>query len=633
MPAIQPFDRNAPFLLLDDAKRQGAGPARLYTRPFEVVVARHAHEVAPALARLEVLRQQGAALAGYAAYEAGLALEPRLAAQTQRRSGGEGPLLWFGAFAGWQEIAAPDVPAWLAAQAREGRSTIGPMKPAISPGAYARGFARLKQAIADGDIYQANYTFPLSGPWQGDPLALYALLRGRGGGAYGALIFDGDGWLLSHSPELFFTCDDGLLTARPMKGTRPRGQTPDQDRAQRADLQASTKDRAENLMILDLMRNDLSRIAVPGSVKVPEPFAIESYPSVHQMVSAIEARLLPGHSPIDVLRALFPCGSVTGAPKIRAMELIEAVEPSPRGVYCGAIGHIDPALSVAPEAQSAEHTGRAAFNVAIRTLRLTGEDSAPSATARHGRAVLGVGSAVVADSALWSEWRECLVKGGFVHQPIHAETGHAAQVDLIETMRFTPEEGMALLEFHLERLKISAAALGFSFDRHAARNAIHALGFELETPSRIRLTLSRSGATTVEAAPLPAPLDAEHPISCILLPLPVDPSDWRLAHKTSDRWFYNAGLKAAHAKGAQEAIFVREDNLVTEGCFTNIFVERDGVLLTPPTAHGLLGGVLRRSLIEEGKAREADLTPDDLAEGFLIGNGLRGLMRARLLDS
>jgi para-aminobenzoate synthetase/4-amino-4-deoxychorismate lyase len=208
MPAIQPFDRNAPFLLLDDAKRQGAGPARLYTRPFEVVVARHAHEVAPALARLEVLRQQGAALAGYAAYEAGLALEPRLAAQTQRRSGGEGPLLWFGAFAGWQEIAAPDVPAWLATQAREGRSTIGPMRPAISPGAYARGFARLKQAIADGDIYQANYTFPLSGPWQGDPLALYAMLRGRGGGAYGALIFDGDGWLLSHSPELFFTCDD-----------------------------------------------------------------------------------------------------------------------------------------------------------------------------------------------------------------------------------------------------------------------------------------------------------------------------------------------------------------------------------------------------------------------------------------
>jgi para-aminobenzoate synthetase/4-amino-4-deoxychorismate lyase len=629
MPATPPFDRNAPFVLLDDARAQGAGPARLYSAPYEVVIARHADEVKPALQRLEALRQQRAALAGYAAYEAGLALEPRLAARTQRRSGGEGPLLWFGAFHGWQEIAAPQLPAWLARHTRGERSTIGPLAPQISPGAYARGFARLKQAIADGDIYQANYTFPLSGPWQGDPLALYAMLRGKGGGAYGALIFDGDAWLLSHSPELFFTCEDGLLSARPMKGTRPRGPTPAEDAALREDLAASAKDRAENLMILDLMRNDLSRIAVPGSVKVPEPFTIESYPSVHQMVSAIEARLLPDHGPIDVLRALFPCGSVTGAPKIRAMELIEAVEPAPRGVYCGAIGHIDPA-------QSTERTGRAAFNVAIRTLRLTGEDSAPSASARHGRAVLGVGSAVVADSALWSEWRECLVKGGFVHQPVHAafgaETGHAAQIDLIETMRFTPEEGMALLEFHLERLKISAATLGFSFDRHAARNAIHALGFELETPSRIRLTLSRSGATTVEAAPLPAPLDAQAPVSCILLPLPVDPSDWRLAHKTSDRWFYEAGLKAARKAGTSEAIFVREDNLITEGCFTNLFVERDGVLLTPPTAHGLLGGVLRRSLIEEGKAREADLTPDDLAEGFLIGNGLRGLMRAQLLD-
>jgi para-aminobenzoate synthetase/4-amino-4-deoxychorismate lyase len=256
-------------------------------------------------------------------------------------------LLWFGAFVGWQEIAAPDVPAWLAAQARDERSTIGPMAPGISPGAYARGFARLKQAIADGDIYQANYTFPLYGPWQGDPLALYALLRGKGGGAYGALIFDGGGWLLSHSPELFFTCDDGALTARPMKGTRPRGATPEDDAALRADLAGSTKDRAENLMILDLMRNDLSRIAVPGSVKVPEPFAIESYPSVHQMVSAIEARL-PDHSPIDVLRALFPCGSVTGAPKIRAMELIEAVEPSPAASIAA-----PSAISIRPQTRNA----------------------------------------------------------------------------------------------------------------------------------------------------------------------------------------------------------------------------------------------------------------------------------------
>lgn len=603
-----PFAPDAPFVLLDDARAQGTGTARLYTAPREIVVAHTAGDVAPALARLDTLHAQGAALAGFIAYEAGLSLEPRLAAQTRRRPGGEGPLLWMGAFDGWQTIA--DVPAWLAthtATHAATRATLGPMAPAVSPAAYARGFARLKQAIEHGDIYQANYTFPLSGPWSGDPLALYAALRPVGAGAHSALIYDGQSWLLSHSPELFFACDGGRITARPMKGTRPRGRTPAQDAAERADLQASTKDRAENLMILDLMRNDIARIAVAGSVRVPHPFAIETYPSVHQMVSSVTADLLPGHTPIDVIRALFPCGSITGAPKIRAMELIEEVEPAPRGPYCGAIGHIDPP----------EPTGTAAFNVAIRTLRLTGRG--------EGNAVLGVGSAIVADSQLWPEWRECLVKGGFLHQP----PGSVARIDLFETMRFTPEDGMPLLDLHLERLKHSAAALGFAFDRHGARNAIHALCFELVAPSRIRLSLSRSGATTVETAPLPAPLALA---TCVLLPLPVDASDWRLRHKTSDRWFYEAGLKAARAHGAQEALFLRDDGLLTEGTFTNLFVERDGMLLTPPLDLGLLPGTLRAALIAQGRAQEAPLTPADLAEGFLIGNGLRGLMPARLMD-
>jgi len=608
-----PFDRHAPFVLLDDAS-SGAGTARLYTAPQTVVIARTAREVAPALDRIAALHAQGAALAGVIAYEAGLALEPRLAAATRRRAGGEGPLLWMGAFAGWQTLAAADVPAWLAAQAQGAGAALGPMAPAVSPGAYARGFARLRQAISDGDIYQANYTFPLTGPWAGDPLALYAALRPRGGGAHSALVFDGEAWLLSLSPELFFTCEGRAITARPMKGTRPRGATHAQDEARRAELAASPKDRAENLMILDLMRNDIARITRAGSVRVAAPFAIETYPSVHQMVSGIAAELAPGQGVVDVIRALFPCGSVTGAPKIRAMELIEAVEPAPRGPYCGAIGHIDP-----PE--SAERTGRAAFNVAIRTLRLTGQHGT-------GRAVLGVGSAVVADSALWPEWRECLVKGGFVHQP----PVHVATFDLIETMRFTPQDGMPLLDRHLERMKASAAALGFAFDRHAARNAIQALCFELEAPARIRLSLARGGATTVEAGPLPAPLDADAPATCALLPLPVDDGDWRLRHKTSDRWFYDAGLKAARGAGAREAIFIRDDGLLTEGCFTSIFIERDGVLLTPPLALGLLPGVLRRALIEQGRAQEAPLTPEDLAEGFLIGNALRGLAAARLMD-
>jgi para-aminobenzoate synthetase/4-amino-4-deoxychorismate lyase len=287
------------------------------------------------------------------------------------------------------------------------------------------------------------------------------------------------------------------------------------------------------------------------------------------------------------------------------MELIGEVERDPRGAYCGSIGRIDP-------------TGDAAFNVAIRTLRLSGDGTPGS------RAVLGVGSAIVADSQALAEWRECLVKGGFVREP-----GAPAQFDLIETMRFTPEEGIPLLESHLERIRASAQDLGFTFDRHAVRNAIQALCFDAEHPAKLRLVASRSGAFSLELANMP-PAQAG-PLVCAVLPLPVDSGDWRLRHKTTDRGFYEAGLAAGRAAGAGETLFVCDDGRLTEGCYTNIFVERDGTLLTPPAALGLLPGVLRRSLIEAGRAREAELTLDDLTGDFLVGNALRGLMPARLL--
>jgi para-aminobenzoate synthetase/4-amino-4-deoxychorismate lyase len=243
-----------------------------------------------------------------------------------------------------------------------------------------------------------------------------------------------------------------------------------------------------------------------------------------------------------------------------------------------------------------------------------------------GRAVLGVGSAIVADSEGMSEWRECLVKGGFVRQSTASES--AAAFDLIETMAFGAE-GIVLLELHLERIKASAAELGFVFDRHAVRNAIQALCFEADGSATLRLAIARSGAYSLELSPPPAPLPS--PAICAVLSLPVDESDWRLRHKTSDRGFYQAGLKAARGAGAHEALFLRDDGLITEGCFTNLFVERDGKLLTPPAALGLLPGVLRRSLIEAGRAAEAELRLEDLAGGFLIGNARRGLMPARLL--
>lgn len=604
---LKPPAMPAPFVLLDDSRPGGASAARLYREPHEIVVARRPEEVAGALARAEALQAEGRDLAGYIAYEAGLALETKVAGLL--RSGANGPLVWFGAFDGYQTIPAGEVARWLAGNAESSStSAIGPLSPRVSTGAYAAAFTRLHDAILAGDIYQANLTIPLAGSWYGDPLALYAALRPAAGAGYGGIVHDGSHWLLSCSPELFLAVKDGMATVKPMKGTRRRGRDAAEDAALAAELAASPKDRAENLMIVDLMRNDLSRVAEPGSVRVEAPFTIESYPTVHQMVSTIRARIAPGCGAVDVVRALFPCGSITGTPKIRAMELIAEVERDVRGPYCGAIGRIDA-------------SGDTAFNVAIRTLRLSpGENGS-------GLAVLGVGSAIVADSESMSEWRECLVKGGFVRQSTARQS--AAAFDLIETMAFGADDGIGLLELHLERIKASAAELGFVFDRHAVRNAIQALCFEADGAATLRLVIARSGAYSLELSPPPAPLP--NPAICAVLSLPVDEDDWRLRHKTSDRGFYQAGLRAAQAAGAHEALFLRDDGLVTEGCFTNLFVERDGKLLTPPAALGLLPGVLRRSLLDDGRAVEAELALDDLTGGFLIGNARRGLMPARLL--
>ena len=596
-----------PFVLLDDARAEGASDAQLFESPRQVFVARRPDEVMPVLEAAEAARvAHGGALAGYLAYEAGLALEPRLAPLATARSGAAGPLLWFGLFDGPQMVPAADVPQWLARHGGSGSgstgASIGPLEPQLSTGGYLAAFATLEEAIRAGDIYQANLTMPLAGPANGDPLALYAAIRPSANAGYGGVIFDGSDWLLSFSPELFFSLRGRAAKVKPMKGTRPRGRSDDEDRTLRAELAGSVKDKAENLMIVDLMRNDLSRVAEAGSVRVDSLFAIESYPTVHQMVSTVRAELEPGRGAIDIIRALFPCGSITGTPKIRAMELIDEVERDARGPYCGSIGRIDA-------------NGDAAFNVAIRTIRLT-----PGENQRH-RAVLGVGGAIVADSDGMAEWRECLVKGSFAR-------GRAGGFDLIETMRFDPEQGVPRLELHLERIKASAAELGFAFDRHDTRNRIQALCFELEAPARLRLLLARSGAIALETAPLPA--SQEGAVECIALPLPVVSGDWRLRHKTTDRGFYDDARAVAEAQGAREALLVREDGLVTEGSISNVFVERGGRLLTPPASLGLLPGVLRAELLAAGRAEEAELTLADLANGFFIGNALRGLLPARI---
>lgn len=384
-PTSLPDDPAAPFVLVEGA---GGQSGRLYRDPVETVVARDMAQVAPALERLRAALRAGAYAAGYLAYEAGLALEPRLAPLARERGAQDAPLLWFGLFEGWQAIAPEAVPALLP----EGGQIPTALHPLVSRADYAAAFGRVSEWIRAGDIYQANLTFPCEVALPGDMRALYRALRPRAAAPHGALLMTGQDWLLSFSPELFFTLRGGTLTARPMKGTAPRSDDKAQDARAAEALADDPKQRAENLMIVDLLRNDLSRVAQPGSVAVPRLFAIESYPTVHHMTSTVTARLREGCDAIDALAALFPCGSITGAPKLRAMEVIRAVEPHARGAYTGSIGTLDP-------------SGDASFNVAIRTI---------SAKDGAARGLLGLGSGIVADSRMDDEWRECLAKGRFV---------------------------------------------------------------------------------------------------------------------------------------------------------------------------------------------------------------------------
>lgn len=579
----------APFVLLDDA-RTGGAPARLYRAPVEVISAHDAAGVLPALGRIRAGLAQGLHAAGFLSYEAGSVFEPAAGAGTPAPT----PLLWFGLFGLYDEL--PDPRALLPQAAG---AWIGAPEPQVTRERYDAMLGRVLALIAAGDIYQANLTFRARVPFAGDPLALYAAVRARAQAGWGAIVATGTDTLLSFSPELFFRLEAGALTCRPMKGTARRDLDPGRDAAIVDTLAADEKQRAENLMIVDLMRNDLSRVAVPGSVRVPELFAVEPYPTVHQMTSTVTAALAPGKDAVDVLAALFPCGSITGAPKVRAMQVIADVEQDARGPYTGAIGRFDP-------------SGDAQFNVAIRTLHI-GEGAA--------HAMLGLGGGIVADSRADSEWDEALAKGAFL-------THGQRTPDLIETMRFDPEVGILLIERHLARMKASAATFGFVFDRHDARNELQAATFRLRRPARIRLLASASGKITIEVAPLPPARGMAMQVA--VMPLPVDATDFRLRHKTSDRAFYD---DARRASGADEVLFIDPDGFITEGSFTNVFVERDGRLLTPPLSRGLLPGVLRAELIESGRAVEHDLTADDLAHGLHVGNALRGLLVATVIST
>ena len=448
---------------------------------------------------------------------------------------------------------------------------------------------RIKRLIFEGDCYQVNFTFPLEFEWFGTPLGLYRRLRERQPVRYGGLVGDARQGIVSLSPELFLERRGDRLLTRPMKGTAPRS-------LPKEHLLASAKDRAENLMIVDLLRNDLGRIADNGSVMVDQLFAIEDYPSVWQMVSEISARVGSGCGFGDVLRALFPCGSITGAPKIRAMQIVDELETSPRHLYTGALGWLAPNRDFR-------------LNVAIRTLEL----------ADGGMGKLGVGSGIVADSRPAAEWQECLLKARFLSD---CDPG----LRLIETLR--RENGhYPRLAGHLARLRRSAQWLGFVLDESAVYRALSSL--PVAGLWRVRLTLGKAGDTELQAFPL-----AEEPlgIRCAhLAEQPIDSSEPLRRHKTTERHLYDAALaRLPNDSPIFDLVFLNERGEVAEGARSTVFVERNGMLLTPPLTSGCLPGVLRGELLAGGQAIEEVLRPEDLHAGFWLGNALRGLVRVEL---
>jgi len=521
-------------------------------------------------------------------------------------------------------LDAAGVAAWLAAQ--EGSTEPEPagvlgLQPRITRAGFDAAIARIHEAIRDGETYQVNYTYRLDGAAWGTPIALYRRLRARQGVGYGALMRlptpQGDPveWVLSRSPELFVRHDGGRLSARPMKGTAPRTPAPEGDSETARWLHGDIKNRAENLMIVDLLRNDLGRISRIGSVKVPELFVVEPYATVFQMTSTVQGRRRDDVDLGGLLRALFPCGSITGAPKHRTMEWIAALEAGPRGLYTGAIGWL--ARGDDPRCPDL------CASVAIRTLTL-------GAAARNGLRpmTLGVGGGIVHDSVAADEWDETLWKARFL-------TALDPGVELFETMRFVPGAGVAHRARHRARLAASARALGFAFDPAAFDAAIDAVTGELaRAPAhalhRLRIALAHDGRLTASHAPL-APL-SPGPVRLLVAPEPLPAARPLAAHKTTLRGAYDAGIRAAEAAGAFDTLFFGAEGQVVEGGRSNVFLRLDGRWLTPPLADGALPGVMRSVLLDDPSfgARERRLTRRDLerAEGIVVCNALRGARQA-----
>lgn len=590
-----PHDRSAPRL------RQAFGA------PREVLQAHQLQDVRAVLDAVHAAAQRGHWCVGHVRYEAAAAFDAAL--QTHAA---DGPLAWFAVYDAplpWPADGSADA----ADPAAQVEWTGGPDR-----AGFDAAIAHIQQAISAGELYQVNYTAPLTGSLrQGSAAALFAALQRAQPGGYAAHMAAGPEQVLSVSPELFFDWHDapggGRILARPMKGTAARGATPADDAAQAAHLRASPKERAENVMIVDLLRNDLSRIAQPHSVRVPALFHTEGLPTVWQMTSDVQARTRAGIRLSDVFAALFPCGSVTGAPKVRAMQMIRALESAPRGVYCGAVGVVRPAGVAGPDGLCSV---AATFNVPIRTVVLrAGADGATTATCGIGS---GITSGATAD-AEWSEWRH---KRAFVERA-------SAPFDLLETLALVDGQFRHRAE-HLARLQGAAAHFNVPFDAAAGQACLQALaGNHPAGAWRVRLLLRASGQPHAEAFALhPTP----EPVRLQLAgrPLPEAHGEF-VRYKTTRRAHYTA--LAPTTPGVFDTVLWNEAGEITETTFGNIAMLLDGRWVTPPLACGLLPGVGRAVALREGRLTEAVVRLQDLprVQAWAFVNSLRGWLAAELV--
>lgn len=585
------------FVLLDNNSGKGP-PSLLFADPVEIIEAERPEDVPTALQRLEAALADGLHAAGFFSYELGYVLEPKLSSlMPEDRTV---PLIWLGLYRQPAEMTSAEVEHWLGTHTRSGSFHFTDVTHTWDEASYLERFAEVQDKIRAGDIYQLNLTFKTRFKLSGSPLTFFLDLRQKQRVAYGGIVDTGKVTVLSASPELFIEKDGRTIFTRPMKGTAPRAGMPAEDVKAREQLASDVKQRAENLMIVDLMRNDIGRIAEIGSVNVPDLFTVETFQTLHQMTSGVRATLKEGVDTTEILKAIFPPGSIVGAPKIRAMELIRDLESEPRGVYCGAIGHIAP-------------DGRALLNVAIRTAVIF----------RDAAGEMGIGSGIVADSQGAKEYAECLLKMKFLTDPVK-------RFDLIETMLFEPGKGIWLLDRHMERLRTSARYFAFPLDEDRVRQALDREVAGRDERLRVRLLLSEDGTVTVANTPLPPP-DPDAVMRFVVSKTVLDSEDLFLFHKTTRRELYDREWQHySETSGADEVIYVNERGELAEGSRTTIFLERSGRLETPVLRSGLLPGTLRAQLIAEGRAVEAVLTLEDLrsADAIYLGNSVRGLVHA-----